>query len=296
MADQDPETMPLEELMALANAGAPETEEVFDVVDPAPSQPRNPDGTFASTTPTPEIPPVTEGISAPIQEPTSFSRTIDLGDGSGAQVFTAESLEGLVDKLADAQKHATRKIRELNQVAKQVPKAPPKKELTPDEEYLLGQRFISEPSKAFKELAEAEYGMPFEEIKAAAAAARQITQERVEQANAKVWLEKHPDFYDNATNARKIQQYVSRFCEGGLTQENLDTAYTSLKSDGLLQEKPAVVVPAPVVASPAPPRARASSLSSRISTVAAPPTGHTVEDMYKMSMEELEARANGHKF
>jgi hypothetical protein len=286
--------MPLEELMALANAGAPEIEEVFEVVDPAATQPRNPDGTFASTTPpAPEIPPATEGISAPAA-PLFFSRTIDLGDGSGAQVFTAPTESELCDKLADAQKHATRKIRELNQVAKQVPKAPPKKELTPDEEYLLGQRFISEPSKAFKELAEAEYGMPFEEIKAAAAAARQITQERVEQANAKVWLEKHPDFYDNTTNARKIQQYVSRFCEGGLTQENLDTAYTSLKSDGLLQEKPAAVAPAaPVVAAPAPPRARASSLSSRISTVAAPPTGHTVEDMYKMSMAELEAHANG---
>src|SRR5215472_8244458 len=41
-----------------------------------------------------------------------FERVIDLGDGSGVQKFTADSMEELVDKLARAQEHATRKIRE----------------------------------------------------------------------------------------------------------------------------------------------------------------------------------------
>jgi hypothetical protein len=291
MSDQTPdlENMPLEELAALANAQAPETEEVFEVAEPpVAAQPRNPDGTFASTAPVVEEPEVPEVVA-----PTTFSRTIDLGDGSGAQIFTADSLEGLVDKLADAQKHATRKIRELNQVAKQVPKAPAKKELTADEEYLLGQRFISEPSKAFKELAEVEYGMPFEEIKAAAVQARQLTQERVEKVVGLQWIANNPDFHNSDANGNKIRQYINRFCEGGMTQENLDEAYSSLKSEGLLADKPAVAAPAPVVAAPAPPRARASSRSSRISTIAAPPKEHTVEDMYKMSMEELAERANG---
>src|SRR5258708_4622409 len=45
-------------------------------------------------------------------------RTIDLGDGAGVQVFKGkgesreDALEDLSNKLADAQKHATQKIRE----------------------------------------------------------------------------------------------------------------------------------------------------------------------------------------
>jgi len=43
-----------------------------------------------------------------------YRREIDLGDGSGKQVFEAESVEELLDKLTEAQEHATRKIRELS--------------------------------------------------------------------------------------------------------------------------------------------------------------------------------------
>lgn len=288
MPELDPETMPLEELMALANAEP--TEEVVE-----PVQPRNPDGTFASpetVSADAEIPPVTEGISAPTP-PTSFSRTIDLGDGSGAQVFTADSLEGLVDKLADAQKHATRKIRELNQVAKQVPKAPARKELTADEKYLLGQRLINEPDVALRELLEAELGMTFDEFKTSTVQARQITKEKVELAQVQQWLTKNPDFHNVDANAQKMHRYINRFCEGGMTQDNLDLAYASLHGDGLLAAKP--VAAPPVVVPPAAPRARASSLSSRISTVTPPTSGPTEADLYKMPMHELEALANGHK-
>jgi hypothetical protein len=277
MSEIDPETMSLEELRALANA-KPEA-----VLEPAVEQPRNADGTFAAV-----VPPIEEPLT-----PTTFSRTIDLGDGSGKQVFTAETLEGLVDKLTDAQTHATRKIRELSQVAKLAPKAPAKKELTADEEYVLGQRFISEPSKAMRELLEVEYGMSFEDIKNSAAQARQITQERVDTANANAWLEKNPAFFNNDYNGRKIRQYVSRFCEGGMTQENLDTAYAELKTSELLQEKPAdAVAIVPAVVAAAAPKARASSLSARVSTVAPLPTGPTLDEAYKMPMDQLYELAN----
>src|SRR5581483_2684932 len=45
-----------------------------------------------------------------------YERKIDLGDGSGVQIFRAASLEDLVDKLAKAQENATRKIREQNRL------------------------------------------------------------------------------------------------------------------------------------------------------------------------------------
>lgn len=289
MPDQDPETMPLEELMALANA-APETEEVFEVVEPVTTQPRNPDGTFASTTPAVvDAPVITDPV---IPEPTSYSRTIDLGDGSGAQVFTAATKDELLDKLADAQKHATIKIRDQNRILKATPKTPVKKELTADEKYLLGQRLISEPDSAMREILEAELGMSFDEFKASTVQARQITREKVELAQVQQWLGKHPDFHNVDANAHKMNRYINRFCEGGMTQENLDLAYAQLMSEGLLQGKPVAAPVAPVVAAPTAPRARASSLSSRISTVPSPATGHTEADMYKMSMEELADLAN----
>src|SRR5579862_1314365 len=56
-----------------------------------------------------------------VDEPKTFfaERTIDLGDGAGVQVFRGkgasreEALEDMGDKLADAQRHATAKIRDL---------------------------------------------------------------------------------------------------------------------------------------------------------------------------------------
>src|SRR5437868_2462551 len=76
-------------------------------------------------------------------EPQVFSRTIDLGDGSGVQVFEAPTLEELVDKLAKAQENATRKIRELAAKVKIEPAPETKSKLSPDEEFVLGQEMLS---------------------------------------------------------------------------------------------------------------------------------------------------------
>lgn len=279
MADTpDLENMPLEELAALANAQP----EVVEEVEPAVEQPRNPDGTFAA--------PV---AAEPVVVPTTFSRTIDLGDGSGKQVFTADSLEALVDKLTDAQTHATRKIKELNGIVKAAPAPAAPKVRTPDEEYLLGQRLSTEPTKAMRELLEQEFGMPFEEIKKSTAQARQIATERVEEANAKVWVDAHPDYNPIPENGRKIRNYINRFLTGGLTQENMEQAYNDLNSEGLLKARTAeaaVVEPVPAVVAP---KKRASSLSSRISTVVAPPTDPQFPfgDPNTMTLEQIEVAA-----
>jgi 16S rRNA G966 N2-methylase RsmD len=42
----------------------------------------------------------------------TYQKRIDLQDGSGVQVFEAESPEQLVDILVESQRHATKKIRE----------------------------------------------------------------------------------------------------------------------------------------------------------------------------------------
>src|SRR6266704_5157746 len=134
------ENMSLEQLRELAlSSGA--TLQALPAAPPAepakPTEaPRDAQGRFTS----PEPPaPVTE--AEPVEdEPVLYRREIDLGDGSGTQVFEGETLEELVDKLADAQKHATRKIRDLNRQAKEVAAPPAPKPLTPDEEYLVSQQ------------------------------------------------------------------------------------------------------------------------------------------------------------
>src|SRR5450631_1656081 len=92
------ETMPLEELKAAANAAEepvveePKVEAIADIETPVETEP----------------------------EQFIYKKEIDLGDGSGVQVFTGkgasalDALEELSEKLADAQRHATKKIHELS--------------------------------------------------------------------------------------------------------------------------------------------------------------------------------------
>src|SRR5690348_17341391 len=60
---------------------------------------------------------------------TKFRREIDLGDGSGKQVFEADSAEELIDKLTTAQENATRKIREQQFELRRAARAKPEKEV-----------------------------------------------------------------------------------------------------------------------------------------------------------------------
>ena len=112
----DPETAPLEELRAQAN-----TE-----VDPEVAAAEAEAAKIAAA----------ENEEPVEEEVTIYQRRIDLGDGSGVQVFNAGSMEELVDKLVTAQENATKKIRELNAA---VPKPQVQKERSADEEFVLSQ-------------------------------------------------------------------------------------------------------------------------------------------------------------
>src|SRR6266568_7729436 len=143
------ENMSLEQLRELALSTGAQAVEAPAPAAPATEPvetPRDAQGRFISPEP---VAPVAD--AEPLEdEPVLYRREIDLGDGSGTQVFEGETLEELVDKLADAQKHATRKIRDLNRQAKEVAAPPAPKPLTPDEEYLVSQQLQSNPSKAFE--------------------------------------------------------------------------------------------------------------------------------------------------
>lgn len=173
------------------------------------------------------------------EKPTVFRREIDLGDGSGKQVFEAESLEALTDKLVEAQRNATKKIRELSREVK-VEKAAekePERELTADEEFLLSQELLNHPSKTQKKLLEGLFGMSLDEVKAAMEDARAMRQAKRADEAANKFIEATPDFHACPANAQRINKYLSVH-KLECTVENLATAYEELNSLGLLEQKP----------------------------------------------------------
>jgi hypothetical protein len=74
----------------------------------------------ATPPPEPTPAPVVAPNATP-EPPKEFTAKVDLGDGSGPQIFKSDSQQGLIDKLVDAQKNATLRIRQLKEKAKAKP-------------------------------------------------------------------------------------------------------------------------------------------------------------------------------
>jgi hypothetical protein len=283
----DLQNMPLEELKRLAEAEAAAPVAV-DPPAPVTEQPRGPDGKFIAQNPP------KEEVSSP-ELPVVFQRIIDLGDGSGVQVFQADTAEALIDKLAEAQTHATRKIRELNKAQKEVP-APVVEisNLSPDEEYVLAQTLMTNPSKVIRAEIERQFGMPVEEVKKSLAEHKQDSTSRRNDATAKAWADATPDYYADDANGRKMVAYINKFHGGQATTENLTAAFQDLNSSGLLKAKPAPVEPVvPAPAAPAPPARRSSGISSLPNVPPPVSTEPSLDELYAMPLEKLEALARG---
>lgn len=268
----NPETCTLAELKAeiektsptaVTEVAAPVEEPVAEVADPT------------QTTTEPEE-----------DEETIYQRRIDLGDGSGVQVFQGSSLEELVDKLVVAQENATKKIRQL---AAEKPPAV-KKPRSADEEFVLGQKFMSKPSEAFSQMFEAEVGMPISEFKSNVEAVKAFNETKAADDAANKFVALTPDYFANPSNGKKIQRYleVNRL---PATVETLTKAYTELNADGLLAAKPAEKAEAAteVVTRPKP---KSSGLSTRGGAPKPAATQPTEKDLYTMPLAQLRNMAN----
>jgi hypothetical protein len=290
---EEMEKMPAEQLRLLANQEAVEPEKK---ADPATPTPKSED-----------------------QEVFVASREIDLGDGSGVQVFEAEgaskeeALEALSDKIAEAQKNATIKIRqqeaELRDLrAKNAEREKPK-EPTADEEYVLAQEFQKMPRAAFRKMFEEMTGMKPEEFRTMQAAARAYETATTTTEAINTFVAMHPDYEDAGTagdkNGKLMRMKLAEL-RLPITSENLAKAYLHLKESGLLALKgdeahsdaiePAGeverIVPDP--AAPAPQRTRKVSTigtHSRVTPVA-PKAEPSLDDAYNMPMDKLKELAN----
>ena len=269
----DPNSLSTEELRNLIVSGE------LPEIEPEPEQPRDEFGRF-TTAEEPTAEP--EDAEAEVEVPEMFVREIDLGDGSGVQVFKAESLEELVDKLAEAQANATKKIRELSQ-----PRPVKVEELNPDQEVALSQALLAEPSKVLRRQIEQTFGMPVDEIRDNLRMAKETRVAQEADQAAREFVAETPDYFACPENFQRISRYMDRM---GMppTKASIQQAYSDLNADGILRAKPTnAQTPAP----------RSSGISTRRSS--APPV-KTAEDFRreasKLSAAELLERAGGYQY
>lgn len=183
-----------------------------------------------------------------------YRREIDLGDGSGVQVFEADTLEGLVDKLSAAQSHATRKIRELNQEVKKYrkPDEPEKpvefkpRTLTTDEQFQV-QQDLQDPTKAGEAIIrviEAKAGVPLEEIVKPLSAAEIDLQKQQAAEAATEFMRVTPEYIANETNKLALIGYMIEHRIAPISVNNFQIAFEEMKEAGLLELKSSETAPA----------------------------------------------------
>lgn len=229
-------------------------------------------------------------------------RTIDLGDGAGVQVFkgkgatSEDALEDLTDRLAEAQRNATKKIRELNAKVK------PEVRATPEDDALLAAELLKAPSSALDNYFKSK-GFDIEETKKrnAEVAAEQETKKRQRIGNE--FVASHPDFADTPHNANLINKWLA--LHNDFSSDSFEKAYQDLNESGLLDvkgeeasaEQKAADAEAQRIAAAAKEASslrtrKASGLSTQRRSAVPPPTEPTEAELYKMPMDELRRLAN----
>lgn len=205
---------------------------------------------------------------------------IDLGDGSGVQIFKGKTQKELLSALGKAQKNASKKIRQQNQerdemIANQPAEVEePTKRLTPraptaEEQWEIAQG-LGDPAKAIKSLdryMEIRLGGPIEQAVEKITAHDADLEYRRARNEAVAFMRENPDFYNTQGNNEKLATYIE---EKGWasTKRNLQKAYAQLALEDQLEKRPEQVstpesttvstevvheaVTAPVVSVPAP--------------------------------------------
>ena len=277
----DPETASWEELVAKANEEAAQS-----------SQTENKSSQEENKEPVREQ--IEEQQETQQVDDVVYRREIDLGDGSGVQVFEAPSMEELVDKLATAQVNATKKIRELSAAKK----TPTQNEPNAEEEWVLAQELATNPSLAFDKLFQKKLGRTPAEVQKGLERLAEIDRQNAELEAANAFVAAHPDYVPTPKNGARIEKWLKvEGMEG--TPENIEKAYQDLSESGLLETKRPETQATEtqngtrIVTVSSHQRRAASGLSSkRTVSTASRATEPTEEEAYNMPWEKLVALAN----
>jgi hypothetical protein len=278
----------------------------------------------------------TEAVEPPEQSPDELDnsdegepdewiirREIDLGDGSGTQVFAGrgrteiDAIKDLNDKLVEAQENATR---ELRNIQKKHPKEPePAKEpvISDDMEYVIKQQFEKKPSEAFRTMFKELTGMDVTEFKTWQAAQKAAEEARTAQEKSlgiqREFVSAHPEYVTSEENGNQIRDWVQEHNYTEFTRENLEKAFDDLSERGLLtlktdeasvptrtEVKTKVTAPArieqpekKVETEVAPVRSpkKSSSVSSTRSAAPVVKTDPSEDEAYLLPMDQLKALA-----
>lgn len=191
------------------------------------------------------------GATKPLDEQAAatvapFERKIDLGDGSGVQVFKGATQDELLDKLTEAQVNATKKIRELSAAKKRELK-PDKREPLPEfkpqvlsdhDIASIAQDLSINPDKAWDRLFQAKVGATPDTIARQSMLVNQIYQERQEeQAVTQFMLDHQGDYFPCAENLNEINKFFIAE-EIPVTRNNMEYAYTTLRDSGKMKDAP----------------------------------------------------------
>jgi hypothetical protein len=251
-----------------------------------------------------------------------FRREIDLGDGTGVQVFEGrgetelDAIKELNDKLVSAQENATRELRNIQKKhpKETTPVAEPA--ISEDLEYVFKQQFEKKPSEAFKSMFKELTGMDIGEFKTWQAAERAAGEARAAQEKSlgiqREFVSAHPEYITSEENGNQIRDWVQSHNYNDFTPDNLEKAFEDLSERGLLKlktdeasaptktevktevqatriEKPEteVVTEVPPVRSPK----KASTVSSKGSPAPVIKTEPTEDEAYTMPLEQLKALA-----
>lgn len=232
----------------------------------------------------------------------NYVDTVDLGDGSGPQVFKGKTVAELLSKYRKAQEHATRKIREQALALKLRDTPDPAKPLpsyqphTPsaDELFQLAED-LKDPTKApaaLRRATEWQLGASFDEVRGTLQSINTDRARREVFEAGEAFMEAHPEYKRCAENEEAIFAYLDKH-KLAYTRKNFEIAFGELKS-GLILVSPGQPVKtgneaetriaAPVVTRP---RLASTGLSPRNSS-AVPPKDGTPAQKGKLTVEEID--------
>lgn len=224
-----------------------------------------------------------------------FRKVIENGDGT-VDVYEAESLEALVDKIAEAKRSAVAQMKKVQEEKREL--AAKTNQEQQDAAYVNGEKFKQDPAKATRE------------ILTQILNEREASQRRSVEAQSS-FVNTHPDYIADPKNgngnrmAAEFQRLHPTATE--FTSEGLEKAYLNLKRDGLLvlrsedadaateteTEVPARTEQPPAeVTQPRSPK-RSSTISTRTTArgTAPPKQGFDEDEAYSMPLDKLRALA-----
>lgn len=290
MPEINPETISMEELRKLAD----KVEDAAPVVEDPVVEAAEAEADKAEMVVT---------VDSPIGLPNKiiYRREIDNGDGSGAQVFQAESLEELADKLAEAQRNASKKIREQAAQLKQSEK-PAERKFTDQDEFVYSQELQTKPTEAFKKLFKDTTGYNITDFKSKIERVDAFESAQRSKVAQDDFVNTHPYYECNASNAKRLAAWLQTNGYHEFTTEGLNKAYDDLTSSGLLTVKPEqaepdtdvqaerqrIAEPTEAVQTQRVSQKKASGLNTRSRSVPPPVKAEpTLDELYSMPLDKL---------